>query len=262
MFFIIMTILILSIIQIFLIEYSLFKDLHIAFAQSTNSTSIFVPSNMNKMEITLKNDQSANPSSIIENPLLIALISGLTAILGGIMGSHMTNRSNRQMEEKKYERERKREKELQQHQEDKNEEYKKTLTASTYAELLEFSFWLAALEDKERWEGDNKRYTVQAFKSVFETISMEFLKIPYDTRLTLFSPEIQYSLQTVYYKFRAFTQALIPFIEEYEKTQNFTRLTEAIKNLHPRDLNDIIDGTATELRKILPESIAKKLEKI
>ena len=93
-----MTILILSIVQTFVLEFSLFKDLHIAFAQSTNATRILVPPNTNKTEITLKNETPANPSSIFENPLLIALISGQTAILGGIMGSHMPNRSNRQME--------------------------------------------------------------------------------------------------------------------------------------------------------------------
>ena len=107
-----MIILILSIGQVFLSEYSLFSDLHIAIAQSTNTTSVFVPSNINKIELTLKNDESTNPSSIFENPLLIALISGLTAILGGIMGSYMTNRSNRQVEKRRYEIEKQREEKM------------------------------------------------------------------------------------------------------------------------------------------------------
>jgi len=77
-----------------------------------NSTSILVPSNMNRMEITLKNDESANPISIYENPLLIALISGLSAILGGVMGSYMTNRSNRKLESDKYEREQKKQEQI------------------------------------------------------------------------------------------------------------------------------------------------------
>jgi hypothetical protein len=229
--------------------YSLFQDIHNAYAQSLNSTSIFVPSNMNRMEITLKNDQSANPSSIFENPLTIALISGLTAILGGIMGSYMTNRSNRQMEDKRYERERKREKEIQEQQKNQNEEYRQKIISKTLTELEEIAFWLKHMQEKNR----PKDYP-DTIKSILQAIKLEYPLVPYDTRLSLFSPNILFMVESIYSKIQAYKEMLFIFIDEYKMDQT-EPFEVAVNKLTPGadGLKSLVDIVITQLKKELPK---------
>ena len=82
---------------------------------------------MNRMEITLKNDQSANPGSIFDSPLLVGLVTAGSAIFGAFMGSYMTNRIEKQ-----------RQKELR----EEREKQKERIAASVFPELKEISFWL------------------------------------------------------------------------------------------------------------------------
>ena len=93
-------------------QLSLGKYILVANAQTNNSASILLPSNMNRMEITLKNDESANPGSIFDSPLLVGLVTAGSAIFGAFMGSYMTNRIEKQRQkELREEREKQKEKE-------------------------------------------------------------------------------------------------------------------------------------------------------
>lgn len=256
-----MTILILSIVQVFLLDFSLFKDLHIAFAQSTNATSIFVPSNMNKMEITLKNDQSANPSSIFESPLLIALFSGLTAIFGGIMGSYMTNRSNRQMEDKRYERERKREKEKQAEQEKQNEEYIEKVRVLIYTELLEASSNFKIIMDKEFWKVYPESGYAETFRHMVESglTSHEFTKLPFDLKLRLFSPEVLYSVQNTYSRIDYCYRTLLILLAQHG-TGSLKEFEKEVMSIGWGSIKEDIDSVIEKLKKILPKSVVDKFK--
>ena len=188
-------------------------NLKSVYGQSINSSNIFVPSNMNSIAITLKNDQSSDSTYLLDSPLLIGLISAGSAILGGVLGSFMTNRSNRQMEEMRYDREKEREDDLQADQEKRNEEYKHKVTTLTYLELKKFSAGLARLQDESFWSSDEYR-RLKIVKSSVESYKMEFLDIPYDIRLRLYPPEILYAVQRAYDVYQAFMKILIPLIEE------------------------------------------------
>jgi len=157
----------------------------LAFAQTSNGSSILVPSNMNRLDFTLKSDKPANSDSFVNSAWFVGVISGSSAIAGGFLGSYMTNRSNRKMEDDRHKRQIEREK-IQQEQQDKEKKlFKQQVMASVYSELNNFSFWLRDLATYTDSADD-----INSVKSLFETLSEEYPGMPYDVRLTLFSPEI------------------------------------------------------------------------
>jgi len=253
------TILIISIGQLFSLKYSLIDEIHAAFAQSNNSRNLLVPSNMNRTEITLKNDDSINSNLFLANPLIIAIISGGTAILGGIMGSYMTNRSNRQMEDIRYKRERQEEREKQEQLEKQKIQYKEKVTAVIYSELTTFSSTLGQIQDEDFWEGANEFDYGKFMKSLFESFRLEFLGIPFDTRLTLFDPNVLYLVQTAYIGIESFKKNFLLLLEQKEGLDSKIFLKE-INKLGPSSIKDGVDNAIKEFDNILPKSILDKLK--
>ena len=89
------------------------------------------------------------------------------------------------MEDDRHKRQIEREK-IQQEQQDKEKKlFKQQVMASVYSELNNFSFWLRDLATYTDSADD-----INSVKSLFETLSEEYPGMPYDVRLTLFSPEI------------------------------------------------------------------------
>lgn len=231
-----------------------------AFAQSTNTTSILVPYDMNKTEIILKSEQSTNPNSIFENPLLIALISGLTAILGGIMGSYMTNRSNRQMEDRRYERERKREKDIQEQREKQNEEYIEKVRIAIYLELLEASSDFKIMMDKEFWKTYPESGYVETFRHTVESAmtSHEFTKLPFDLKLRLFTPDVLYTVQNAYARIDFCYRTLLILLAQHQpgSLKDFESEVMSIASGFKENIDNVIE----DLKKILPKSIVDKFK--
>lgn len=231
-----MTILILSIIQILLLDHSQFKDLHIAFAQSTNATSIFVPSNMNKMEITLKNDQSANPYSLLDSPLLIAAISGLTAVFGGYMGSYMTNRSNRKLEADKYKRE-----------QEKQGQLNSNVRALTLHNLKMCSYILEELMMQNAFESKSD---VLDFRLTVESFHREYSGMGLDMKIQCFKPEVLTALQKFYDFFELLSVNLFAAFSRYDKL-SITDERDALDKLRA----EISSFDIGELNKLAKEAI-------
>jgi hypothetical protein len=259
MYFIFVTILILSIGQLFSLKYSLTDEIHATFAQSNNNTSISVPSNMNRMEITLKNDQSANPSSLLDSPLLIAAISAGSAIVGGLTGSYMTNRSNRQLDDERYKREREREKKIREEEEDKKRLYKDKVTALIYAELSNFSVTLEQLQDENVWKDAKSLEYSKMLKSLVESYKFEFLKLPFDVRLTLFDIVVLYTVQTAYDAVGAFMRSFMLLLQEDEAVP-VAKLKDGVEKLAPWNIKELVDQAVKELERILPKSIVDKFK--
>ena len=70
-----------------------------AFAQNvSNVSSLVISSSGEKMEVALKNQESG---SFWNSPLAIGAIGASSGIVGGLLGSYMTYRSNRQMEDRR-----------------------------------------------------------------------------------------------------------------------------------------------------------------
>jgi hypothetical protein len=251
------------VISILLISFTSVSDIHIngkfsgmIFAQDPNNLTVLTP-NTNKLEIMLKNDQPVTSNSFLDSAWFVGLISGGSAIGGGFLGSFMTNRSNRQMEDKRYERERKREKEIQAQEEKKNVDYKQRVIVSTYAELREIHFWLKHIQMKEHPED-----YPDTIKAVFQTIKMEYLKVPYDIRLSLFSPNLLYMVESIYSKIQAYTTILFSFIDEY-KLHHTETFDMAVNKITPsaNGMKGLIDIVLVELEKLLPEDLRERFDK-
>jgi len=99
-------------------------------------------------------------------------------------------------------------------------------------------------------------------KSVFETFGMEYLNIPYEIRLTLFSPDIMYVVQEAYTKFKAFTKALFIVIEEYQKGLKSSRFPTLVNTIEPGGVKNYVDEAITKLKEILPSDTINKLDKL
>jgi hypothetical protein len=159
------------------------------------------------------------------------------------LGSYMTDRSNRQMEDKRYERERKREKQILEQKQKEREEYTKQVATLTLTELIEFS---VVLEDVQTHEFSNEDF--DKLLAMIETFKMDYLKIPYDTRLTLFPYKTQYWVQTAYNRFQAFCRTLLPLIEGTRRDS--VRFNEAVKELEPDIINESVEEAISALKKL------------
>jgi hypothetical protein len=222
----------------------------VANAQTNNSTAVLVPSNMNRTDIT-----------ILESPLFVGIISAGSAIIGGILGSYMTNRSNRQMEDKRYERERKREKEKQAEQEKQNEEYIEKVRVLIYTDLLEASSNFKIIMDKEFWKVYPESGYAETFRHMVESAltSHEFTKLPFDLKLRLFSPEVLYSVQNAYSRIDYCYKTLLILLAQHGSgsLKDFER---EVMNIGWGSIKEDIDIVIERLKKILPKTIVDKFK--
>ena len=238
-----MTILILSIVQIFLLEYSLFKDLHIAFAQSTNTTSIFVPSNMSKMEITLKNNQNSDSYSFLDSPFFVAIVSAASAIGGGYMGSLMTNRTNRQMEEARNVKEK-----------EKQDHIEANIRALILHNLRYTSEILKELKDKDAYVS---KVSVHNAKVILESIHKAYAEMSFETKSSCFKPNVLTALQVYYDNFATFSAALYAAFTRYEelhRTNELDALDGLKKDISDMDI-DHLNDVAKEAIRLLEKNI-------
>lgn len=232
-----MTILILSIFQVFLLDLSLFKDLHIAFAQSTNATSIFVPSNMNKMEIILKNDQLANTTSLLDNPVLVAGISGGTALLGGIIGSLMTYRIEYRKE--------KIEKVKQNH-------FEENVRAMIIQNLRYVSDVLKDLRNLDMYVNKS---SVRNARLSLESIHKLYSEMSFEVKCTCFKPDVLTYLQYFYDNLALFSAGLRSAFDRYDESVNnnehvaLERLKKDLSDMHLEQLSIIGKKTFDLLNK-------------
>jgi hypothetical protein len=93
---------------------------------------------------------------------------------------------------------------------------------------------------------------------MFEAFKMEFLGIPYDIRLTLFSPEVLNDVQMAYVFFQSFTKSLLLLISDYEKnpTGNFV---EVVKKIDPSGVKEFVEYARYDLKELLPKDIVESL---
>ena len=247
-FFIFVIVILVSIGLLYSLKYSLSDNNHFAFAQSTNATSIFVPSNMNRVEVTLQNDSNGSVYSLLIQ-IITAIASAAGAIGGGLIASRYSHKKAMALETLRYDNETKKQKETEEKQQKQKEEYGKNVMQSTFYELREFSQTLRSIQDENYWTGDEK-YTLKILTSRLENFTMVFLTIPLDTRLDLFSPHVLWSVHSAYAFFQAFTKAILLFIEDYNThpTGNFRK---AVQVLGPSGVKEIVDDAITELKNLL-----------
>src|SRR5206468_3213729 len=102
-----------------------------------------------------------------------------------------------------------------------------------------FSRRLEAIQDDDLW--DDKDYDFAKISTmVLETSKMEYLKIPFDVRLTLFTPEIFYNLQTTYEALEGFVKGFLLLMKDYQEGV-LKNPKEALKKLGPDLLKEEID---------------------
>ena len=86
---------------------------NIVFAQNANNAStVVVPSESGKMEITLKNAQSIEPDYSIYIQILTAISSATAAIIGGYLASRYAHKQAMDVENLRYQQEKQKQEEV------------------------------------------------------------------------------------------------------------------------------------------------------
>ena len=92
---------------------------------------------------------------------------------------------------------------------------------------------------------------------IFKTSKLEYLKIPFDIRLTLFAPKVLYDIQNAYEGFEGFTKQFLNFLEQHPISSP-AELEGAMKQLGLPFTREVIDLAITSLNDFVPESIREK----
>ena len=213
------------------------EDLNVANAQSNDSASILVPSNINRTENSLKNDQSANPSSLVDSPALVAAISAGTALLGGIIGSILTYR----VEDKKYKREK-----------DKQDHIEANVRALMLYNLKFTSDILEELNNKYLFVN---KATVWRRKLALGSLHKQYAEMSFETKSTCFKPDVLTALQQFNDYLEIFSVALSDIFTRYEgllKTDErvaLDKMNVEISDMRIDDLNEVAKKAINLLRK-------------
>jgi hypothetical protein len=202
-----------------------------AFAQTTDNISkAAVPFNTNKLEITLKNSQSENSNPSSEVQLITGVTSAGAAIFGGFIGSYLTNRSNRQMEDRKNARQREREQEIE---------------SNVRALILHNLKVSSKLLDNLDQEGKVTEVYVRNARTFLRTFHKEYTSMSLEMKSTLFKPEVLTAVQEFYDYFDMFAAAIYDAISRYEaNVDNFgiasNEFISELDNLDVRGLKEVL----------------------
>jgi hypothetical protein len=248
-------ILIHSIGQIFLSQYSLSGDSHFIFAQSPNATSIFVPSNMTKMEVVLRTDSGASDNSVMIQ-IITAASSAVGAILGGYLASRYAHKKAMDLEKLRYDQEKQRQDDIEKKKENEEQEYREKVTALVYTELTRCASTLKNIMDKEGWMNMKDIDFQKIAKGTLGEYGLEFPKFPFDIKLSIFKTEVLFQVQFAYLYFENFRKNFILLVEEFGN--NSEEMFEAVQKIEPHAAKHQVDLAITKLKEILPPNIVNK----
>ena len=201
---------------------------------------------MNKIDITLKNTESDN-SNLIYVQLVTGLTSAGAGIFGGFLVSYMTIRSNKE-KERIIEAEKERQK----------NEYRDKLLTVVYSDLKDASHNLRTLISEEFWKGSSEEFDyAKLIRTSIVSANFEYLKIPFDTKMTLFSPDVIYSLDNTFHSINSLLKTLLSILDEHERftPASTARLEKSVKRIGIDQTVRTIDESIEELKKIIPKSI-------
>jgi hypothetical protein len=203
---------------------------NVAYGQNSNDTSIVIPSNMSKFEITLKTKVD-NSNSILDSPFFVGIISALSAISGVFLGTFLTNRSNRQMEKRISAA---------------DHEIASTIRSLLLENLNTCAQFLDGLEEK----GKITKEFVQNCKVMLTSTEGLYRELPIQLKASVFKSEVLISIQGYYDAFNFISAPLFSAFSKYEE--------EVIENESPattRLENEISKLNIPSLKKILQSAI-------
>lgn len=236
---------------------------HEAFAQGVNNGStIVVPSQTGKMEITLKNSPSNEPDYSLYVQIITAIASAAAAIGGGYLASRYSHKQAMDIEILRYTQEKQKQEQIEAKQENQKEEYREKLRATAHAELNDISQNLATMADAEWWETQPELDIKNILASALELDRTELMKIPFDVRLTLFPIDVLISIQNSYYYWKVFASAAMRALKEYEKG-NVTgeEYRNIVMKLAPDNIKENVDEALKLMKTYLPKNIVEMYEK-
>lgn len=219
------------------------------FAQAINNASTVVfPSQNGSLEITFNNAPSSDPDYSIYIQILTAISSAAAAIAGGYLASRYTHKQAMDVERLRHNQQKQKEDALEAKQKKLKDEYRDKIISVVYDELSGFSYRLGVMEESKFIKS---REDMQVLAALFESFRMEYLQIPFDTRLTLFTPKVLYSVETAYINFEAFRKGFSLLV----KTNLSYDLEEEYKKLRPNIVKEIIDVAISKLKDLVPDIV-------
>lgn len=101
----------------------------------------------------------------------------------------------------------------------------------------------------------NSKDRLEVVAGLFETFRLEYLKIPFDTRLTLFNPTILYYVETAYINFEAFRRGFSFLLKKTIAAD----WEDAVKKLRPDVVKETIDTAINNLKDEVPSELIKSI---
>lgn len=221
---------------------------YMVFAQSVNNAStVVVPSNNNKLEITLKNSQSDNSSSSTYVQLITGLSSAGAAIFGGYFASYISNKNAREIEKTK-----------QAAEQEKEREFGRKTRAIIYSQLKSMSVSLAAFkDDSDIWEAQRTgNFDIATVIIWVIEHGKELLRIPLENRIKLFSPVVLVNVQDAFEHFDTFSHMVGALVDEYKQDKTIKKvenLAKQIANLQPELLLSEVNNAIKLIEQTYPE---------
>lgn len=194
---------------------------------------------MNRIEVISRNDPNGSEYSLLIQ-IITAISSAAAAIGGGYLASRYSHTHAMKIEKLRYDNESRKQEQIEVNLQKQKETHSRYVMESTLHELRNFSTALKVIMEESNWK-DNEKYHLIIAKSRWQTFSMNFLTIPYDTKILLFPPNVLRFVQQAYVFFQAFSKVFLPFVDDYSAnpTGNFST---AVNELQPTGVKNFVEA--------------------
>jgi hypothetical protein len=203
-----------------------------------------IPLNSERLQIIIKNETSDN--SDIKTQTLALYGNSITAagaIGGGVIGSWLTFRHNRKIEEQKNKEANEREEQKRLAQKKEEDEFNARIGGLVRTELEFFSYNLSRLLTLK--ENDIARH--EAITKAMLNYTLQYPKLSLERRAKIFDTESLASIEMSYQYFLVFSQG---FEKEFSRYVSKTiTLAELKANLDIEHLKDVIDDSIELIKK-------------
>ena len=228
-------------VQVHSVSNDFISIVNLALAQNPDDTSIAVPSNLSKLEITLRNEAD-NPYPFFDSPLFVGVVSAGSAIIGGLLGSHMTNKANKEAEDRRKAEE---------------EEKQANVRALIHENLHLSEFSLDELSEKGKVTKENIQRSVR----MLDVAERLYRDVPIELKATCFDSKVLVYIQG-YYDFLASTFPMLSSaISRYEdeikgkgnESLAVTNFENALSKLGITGLKSALEEVIQKVHRAYPE---------
>ena len=218
------------------------------FAQKPINSSIF-PSNT-----SIRNIQSDAWNSLTLTQVITGVLTAGSAIFGGFIGTYLTNRSNREIENDRHERQKRKDENVEAKQKELKDKYHERLRLIVFDELHNFSSDMQTLLNENYWRGIREEQVKNQYMSVIEVYKLEFTKLSLSDKLELFNSEVLIDVHIAYNHMDLFLRVFLRTLKDYESGK-IKNLKDSILALPIKPTKKKVDDAILKVQDFIPNDI-------